>query len=71
MSTSELPEINAEGWTCQKCAKSLRPTPVDITYMGSSFRVELPGCPTCGQIFIPPEIACGKMLEVEKLLEDK
>lgn len=68
---SELPEVNAEGWICQKCAEPLRPMPVDITYMGSSFRVELPGCPICGQIFIPPELAAGKMLEVEKLLEDK
>ena len=68
---SELPEINAEGWLCQKCGRPLQPMAVDITYMASSFRVELPGCQECGLVFIPPELALGKMLEIEKLLEDK
>lgn len=67
----ELPDMKAEGWVCQKCGKPLTPMPTDIAYMSSSFRVELPGCPDCGLVFIPPELALGKMLEVEKLLEDK
>ena len=71
LATNELPEIKAEGWRCQKCNEELRPMLADITYMSSSFKVELPGCPTCGFVFIPPELAGGKMLEVEKLLEDK
>ncbi|MDR2945961.1 MAG: DNA-binding protein [Candidatus Adiutrix sp.] len=71
MSQADLPEIRAEGWRCQKCDEELRPAPADITYMSSSFRVELPTCPVCGLVFIPPELADGKMLEVERLLEDK
>ncbi|MDR2051305.1 MAG: DNA-binding protein [Deltaproteobacteria bacterium] len=66
-----LPEIKAGGWICRKCRKPLESRAVEITYMGSSFKVELPGCPECGFTFIPPELAEGKMLEVEKLLEDK
>lgn len=71
LATNQLPEMNVAGWVCRKCGQALQATPVDVTYMGSSFRVELPGCPTCGFIFIPPILADGKMQEVEKLLEDK
>ncbi len=71
LANKELPEIKVQGWRCQKCGQELRPMEVDISYMSSSFKVELPGCPDCGFIFIPPELALGKMLEVEKLLEDK
>jgi hypothetical protein len=39
--------------------------------MGASFRVELPGCPECGTALVDDALASGKMLEVEKLLEDK
>ncbi|MDL2259821.1 DNA-binding protein [Deltaproteobacteria bacterium OttesenSCG-928-K17] len=67
----EIPEIKAEGWLCQKCGKALEPMETEITYVSSSFKIELPGCRDCGFIFIPPELALGKMLEVEKLLEDK
>ncbi|MDR1922424.1 MAG: DNA-binding protein [Candidatus Adiutrix sp.] len=68
---AELRGIKAEGWLCRNCREPLQPMPVNITYMGSSFQVELPRCPTCGYTFIPPDLAYGKMLEVEKLLEDK
>jgi len=71
LANKELPEIKTEGWRCRQCGQALQPLETDITYMSSSFRVELPGCPQCGFIFIPPQLALGKMLEVEKLLEDK
>jgi hypothetical protein len=35
------------------------------------FPVDLLRCPKCRQVFIPEELARGKMSEVEKLLEDK
>jgi ribosomal protein S27AE len=60
-----------KGWSCGKCGQHLQPVSVNIEYMGSSFFVELPGCPTCGTILIDSELALGRMLEVEKLLEDK
>lgn len=71
MRTVELKEITGEGWLCQSCNTPLERMPVDITYMGSLFRVELPCCPKCGYTFIPPELAEGKMQEAEKILEDK
>ena len=68
---AEISGIDAQGWTCGTCGTPLQMLPVDITYMGSSFQVELPRCPDCGYTFIPPGLAEGKMLEVEKILEDK
>ncbi len=68
---AELKEIKADGWVCQKCSIPLEQLPVDITYIGNNFQVELPRCPKCGFTFIPEELALGKMLEVEQILEDK
>lgn len=56
---------------CQKCNVALQPGRVTVEYMGSAFPVDLPRCPQCGQVFVPEELATGKMLEVEKALEDK
>ena len=67
----DLSSVGDMGWTCAACDCPLERLPVDITYMGSSFQVELPRCPRCGYTFIPPELAEGKMLEVERILEDK
>ena len=67
----DLSNITGENWLGAQCGKQLEKILVDVTYMGSSFPVELPGCKTCGYTFIPPELAEGKMLEVERLLEDK
>jgi hypothetical protein len=44
---------------------------VSISYLGSAYPVELPKCPNCGLIYIPEELALGRMAEVEKALEDK
>jgi rubrerythrin len=60
-----------EGWVCQKCGQPLKPVSLNVEYMGASFHVELPGCPICGAIMVDEELAGGRMLEVEKLLEDK
>lgn len=60
-----------QGWTCANCGQPLIRGKVDISYMGSSFPVELLKCPTCDLVLIPEELALGKMNEVEKALEDK
>jgi rubredoxin len=60
-----------EGWECADCGVPLVPGKVDISYLGNSFPVELLHCPKCGLVFIPEELALGKMNEVEKALEDK
>ena len=56
---------------CAKCGVALETGQVNIAYLGSMFPVDLPRCPRCGLVFIPEDLALGKMAEVEKLLEDK
>ncbi len=63
-------EENKE-WKCLACDELLKLDKVRIDYMNGSFTVMLPCCPMCGMALVPEEIALGKMLEVEKLLEDK
>lgn len=58
-------------WSCRPCGEQLRPGMVELTYLGNVFRVELPVCPKCGAALISEDLAVGRMLEVEKLLEDK
>ena len=40
-------------------------------YLDNGFPVELPLCPVCGFVYVPEELAVGKVLAVEKALEDK
>jgi hypothetical protein len=58
-------------WWCTKCSVPLQTGKVNIAYLGSAFPVDLLRCPKCGQVYIPEDLALGKMAEVEKLLEDK
>lgn len=56
---------------CQRCQKELVPQKTDFTYLGHSFYAEVLRCPECGQVFIPEELAKGRISEVEMQLEDK
>ena len=56
---------------CAQCDRDLETASVTIGYMGSAFQVDLLRCPVCGQVFVPEDLALGKMVEVEKQLEDK
>ncbi|MGI6225274.1 MAG: DVU_1557 family redox protein [Peptococcales bacterium] len=56
---------------CDKCNISLELGKVTLSYLGSSFPVELFKCPQCSLVYIPEELALGKMDQVEKALEDK
>ena len=58
-------------WSCMKCSLPLEMAKVGISYLGNGFPVDLLRCPGCGLVFIPEDLALGKMAEVEKLLEDK
>lgn len=71
MSTIRVPEADVTGWKCTQCDEELVMQARDLEYMDSRFNVELPTCPSCGLVLIPEALALGKMLEVEKLLEDK
>lgn len=58
-------------WRCGVCGKDLELLSTRLEYVGSSFDVELPGCASCGMSLVYEELALGKMLEVEQILEDK
>jgi ribosomal protein S27AE len=61
----------ASEWQCGKCGVALEMGTVEVAYMGSKYPVELPRCPSCGIVFIPEQLATGKMAQIEQLLEDK
>ncbi|MDN5335162.1 MAG: hypothetical protein PWR02_188 [Synergistales bacterium] len=57
-------------WRCS-CGNRLTLNKVAARYLGSRFEIELPACVKCGFILVPESLAVGRMLEVEKILEDK
>ena len=63
--------LAATSWQCAQCDQALQPAKVNVTYLNSVFTVDLMACPGCGFILVPEDLAVGKMLEVEQLLEDK
>ncbi|MDD5205589.1 MAG: DNA-binding protein [Desulfobacterales bacterium] len=66
------PEDLASNWVCAKCdGQSLERGSVRVAYMGGVYTVELLRCPRCGLVFVPEEMAMGKMAEAEQALEDK
>jgi len=56
---------------CMKCKVPLVKGKAKFTYLDNGFPVELPVCPKCGFVYVPEELALGKVLSVEKALEDK
>jgi len=69
MSLSFLPkDMN---WLCRPCGVPLEPGIVELRYLGNVFKVELLVCPKCSAVLISEDLALGRMLEVEQLLEDK
>lgn len=69
----EMKEENEQEllWICDKCKKKLELHKVKVSYLSGDFEVDLMRCPECGNVCISEELALGKMLEVEKGLEDK
>ena len=64
-------QLKQTHWMCDKCQEALVLEKVKVRYLEGNFDVELLKCPTCKMVFISDELAMGKMLEVEKGLEDK
>ena len=56
---------------CHKCGIALVKGSATFSYLDNAFPVELPICPRCGFIYVPEELALGKVLAVERALEDK
>ncbi len=64
--------VNPEGkLLCRKCRVLLVKDKAKFMYLDNGFPVELPVCPVCGFVYVPEELAMGKVLSVEKALEDK
>jgi hypothetical protein len=61
----------SSAWICDKCKEKLIPRKVKATYLSGNFEVELLTCPVCHNVYVGEELALGRMLEVEKTLEDK
>ncbi|HWQ77607.1 MAG TPA: hypothetical protein VN381_02265 [Anaerovoracaceae bacterium] len=68
-----MKEENAQAvpWICDQCREKLVLSKVKASYLSGNFEVELLKCPKCNHVFIGEDLALGKMLEVEKGLEDK
>lgn len=62
---------SGEGILCASCGLALERVEVTISYLKSTFPAEILGCPACGQVYVPEDLALGRMAEVERTLEDK
>lgn len=56
---------------CRKCSIPLVKEDAEFIYLGCNFAVKLPVCPQCGFVYVPEDLATGRVLSVEKVLEDK
>ena len=64
--------IDPEGkLRCRKCNVKLEKGRAKFMYLDNGFPVELPVCPSCDFVYVPEALALGKVLSVEKALEDK
>jgi ribosomal protein S27AE len=64
-------EAHSRKLVCGLCGVEFENMKTQFSYLGHSFHAETPRCPKCGQVFIPEELAKGRMTEVETALEDK
>jgi hypothetical protein len=69
--SNSAPDSQNTQWTCGKCGAPLETASINVSYLGSGYPVELLVCKNCKRPLVPAELALGKMLEVEKLMEDK
>jgi len=67
---SEFIDKNSK-WKCAECGSELEVSKVNLTYLEGNFEVELLKCPVCKMVLVTEDLAMGKMLDVEKSLEDK
>ena len=69
--SDQTDQAQSAQWECAKCGVPLVAGKVTVEYLGSAYPVDLYKCPKCGQVLVPEELALGRMVEVEKTLEDK
>ncbi|MDR3296505.1 MAG: hypothetical protein LBT26_11885 [Clostridiales Family XIII bacterium] len=69
--SAAIPGTSPTGWICAKCGVLLVQRNTVFSYLGMTFSHMVMRCPICGSVFIPKELAEGKMAEVEQMMEDK
>ncbi len=58
-------------WKCFRCDRQVVAEPVLVEYLGNNITSELPQCPSCHIVLVSEELAMGKIVEVQEILEDK
>jgi len=56
---------------CARCNAQLEKIETKFDYLGHKFTQHAPKCPVCGMVYVPEELAAGRIAEVETMLEDK
>ena len=56
---------------CDECDCELQPVKATAVYLKFRFEVEVPGCPVCGQLYVPEELVRTRIAELESILEQK
>ena len=64
-------EKNLPAIRCRRCGIDMEPAETYFEYLGHDFHTKAPRCPKCGQVYIPEDLAKGKIAEVERTMEDK
>ncbi|HPR24370.1 MAG TPA: hypothetical protein PLM92_04200 [Bacillota bacterium] len=68
---AKIDENDAGTIVCTKCNVSMEPIDVTFKYLKRSFRHKVLRCSKCGQVYVPEDLAKGRMAEVEAALEEK
>ena len=63
--------VEFEDIMCSGCQVKMQLGRADFTYLGHNFHSEVMRCPKCGAVYIPQELAEGKIADAETALEDK
>ncbi|MDR0875481.1 MAG: hypothetical protein LBN12_04655 [Clostridiales Family XIII bacterium] len=56
---------------CERCGIEMKSMKAHFSYLGNEFKHDVMRCPVCGQVYIPEELAKGRIKTVEMALEDK
>ena len=56
---------------CFECGLTLAEKERTLIYLGREFSYKILCCQKCGQVFVPEELAKGRMKQVEMMLEGK
>ena len=63
--------VDFEDILCERCGVKMVLARADFKYLGHSFHTEVMRCPQCKAVYIPHELAEGKIADAEMALEDK